>query len=447
MRLSKFRPILLPAMAIAWLAALNHGTARADEVGVTRVWPRLSTPTTLSVYDMPRPFYDPLGIKLDCFIFYPSVSEQGAYDDSIFASDLHQVGTYINTTNETVSVASQWSHHSLKARAYSVQQVYADHPGEDANTFDADGSGRYDISPESFLQLDGGFLQQPQMRGAREANPDISARSIYNTATGVLTYSQKLNRWLIEAQASLEKIAYLPAGDRVRDRLSEKYRGRITYNLLDQIGVFLEGAWAPTEWRARSDLRNFDVATGLAGFSVTFPGFIDAEFGAGFERQNYRDDAFKTLYAPVLNGTLTWNVLPLTTILGSAARTITGTETFCNSTTIPCENGATVTPTLFLTQRNALKITTAEIAAQHEFWHNLLGELRFKYERDHFDLINLKDDVYTASANARYLVNRNLEIDFNYAHISRVANLPNDRTFNSGPYTENVVSVAAKAAF
>jgi hypothetical protein len=47
--------------------------------------------------------------------------------------------------------------------------------------------------------------------------------------------------------------------------------------------------------------------------------------------------------------------------------------------------------------------------------------------------------------NARYLINRFLKIDLDYLYRDRDANLPADRAFNSGPYTENVVSMTLRA--
>ena len=83
---------------------------------------------------------------------------------------------------------------------------------------------------------------------------------------------------------------------------------------------------------------------------------------------------------------------------------------------------------------------------QHEFWHDILGQARFRYQRDHFDFNGLTDKTYVFGVNARYLINRFLEADFDYTYRRRSANLPADRTFNSGPFTENVVSLTLKGA-
>ncbi len=49
------------------------------------------------------------------------------------------------------------------------------------------------------------------------------------------------------------------------------------------------------------------------------------------------------------------------------------------------------------------------------------------------------------NANGRFLVNQNLELDLSYTHNIRDAN-KDLVLYNSGPYSENLVSLTAKAA-
>jgi len=96
--------------------------------------------------------------------------------------------------------------------------------------------------------------------------------------------------------------------------------------------------------------------------------------------------------------------------------------------------------------RSLLELTSAELGVQHEFWHNILGEARFRYERDKFDFVNLIDNNYSMNLDGRYLISQNFEFDLTFAHNVRNANLPNVLLYNTGPYTENTVSFAIKAA-
>ena len=409
-------------------------------------WPRESTPLTVSLYEAPNPDYSPPGINLDSFLISPTFSETAAYDDNIFASDRNVAGDFVNTTNEGVAIASQWSRHSLIGHLYSAQQVYADHSAESANTYDADASGRLDITGDSFLQLDGGFIQQPQLRASPESSTSGTGRPLYNTSNGTLNFDQRLNRWVERAQANVVRIDYITAGNGGRDAVTQTYGDRVSYDISDQFSLFVQASYAHRDWDVRPSERNFDTFTGLAGVSIEIPTIVEADIGVGALRQSYANSAFQTLVAPTATVQVTWNVLPLTSALANIDRTVTGTETFCGEKSGVCQNSGNpqqVTPGTG--QRNTLAMTIAEIGAQYEFWHDLLGAVRFRYERDEFDFNNLVDDTYAVSANGRYLINRNLEADLDYTYRVRTANLPNDRTFNSGPFNENVIAVSLKA--
>jgi|GEM_PF-6352126 len=65
-------------------------------------------------------------------------------------------------------------------------------------------------------------------------------------------------------------------------------------------------------------------------------------------------------------------------------------------------------------QRGALEVLSLEFGVQHEFWHDFLGEARFRFEEDRFEPAGLVDQNYSLNANGRWLINRNLELDLSY---------------------------------
>ncbi|HKY19220.1 MAG TPA: outer membrane beta-barrel protein [Rhizomicrobium sp.] len=100
---------------------------------------------------------------------------------------------------------------------------------------------------------------------------------------------------------------------------------------------------------------------------------------------------------------------------------------------------------IFGDQRGALTSTSAGIGIQHEFWHNLLGELQFRYEQDEFEPAGLVNRNYAVHVDGRFLVNRNMELGLSYSFRARTAN-DDVVLYNSGPYQENTVSLALKIA-
>ncbi|HXJ00766.1 MAG TPA: outer membrane beta-barrel protein [Micropepsaceae bacterium] len=409
--------------------------------------PGPAQPVVLPVYQIPRPFYDPVGLNLGSFLLFPTASEQLGSDDNIFASDRRRASDIVNTTNEALSMASQWMRHSLTAHFLAGQELYARHSSNNANIWSADFSGRADITTDALFQLDGGFIQQPLPRGTPEAG-DTSRRPLFNTTALTAAYVQRDMPLSDRLEFSLRDVAYISDSDASRSGTRFTYRDRVSYDLSPAVSLFVEGAFAQQHWLRRADLRNFDLLTGLLGADVDLPSTAHGEVGIGVLRQSFRDSDLETLVAPTAHEELIWNVLPLTSILATVDRTIIGTETFCDSAASTCRSGSgSLLPggPGLPPKRNSLQVTTAELGVQHEFFHDILGEASFRYERDHFDFNGLTDRLYALRANVRYLINRNLEADLDYTYRQRTANMSDDHTFNSGPYKENVVSIMLKA--
>jgi hypothetical protein len=427
------------ALLIVVSALTGHARAQVPPAG--------SEPATLPVYQMTRPFYDPAGVKAGSFLLFPKASEAIGYDDNIFASGQHATADAISTTNEALSLASQWAQHSLSANVFATQEVFARHGSNNGDVWSAQASGRIDITTNALFQLDAGFIQQPLARGIAEAG-EVPKRPIFNTTDISANYTQHDGRLANRLEFSFRDVAYISDVDASRSGTRYSYRDRLSYDLSSSVSPFAEVVLVQQDWLRRSELRDFDLLTGIFGASFEIPSILQAEFGAGVLRQSYRNAAFDTLVAPTAHEQLIWNVRPLTSIIATVDRTIIGTETFCDARVSSCLSAAgSVLPgdPNVPARRNSLQITTAELGVQHEFWHDVLGEARFRYERDFFDFNGLTDRIFLLRANLRYLINHLLEADLDYTYRERTANLPADRTFNSGPYSENVVSMTLKA--
>jgi hypothetical protein len=314
-----------------------------------------------------------------------------------------------------------------------------------AYTWGSEVSGHLNRTSDALVQLDTGFVRQPLARGTPEAGAQ-ARRPLYDTSDLSLLYTQHVGLAANSLQASIHKTEYLSTQDAARSGVRYSYRDRASYDLSPTISVFIEGNYAQQRWKKRADLRDFDLLTGLAGVHFDLPMRLSGEFGAGALSQSFKNSAFHTLVTPILKEQMIWNVLPLTSIIANVDRTILGTETFCDARTNAClSTSGGPLPGAPPGNRNSLDTTSMDIGVQHEFLHDILGEARFRYERDHFDFNGLTDKTRTFSTDLRYLINRSLEIDFDYLYRNREVNLPADRTFNSGPYTEHVISLTLKA--
>ena len=194
------RPLArLATSALGLLAQITIlGVACSSAQAQVIPWPTIAANPNKPLYEQPRPDYDATGIDLGSFLFKPSVFESVSYDDDIFASEIHPANDWINTTGEEFDFSSEWSRHFLSVDLQSDQQVYTQHPQESANTYLGTIVGRYELSSDAYIELDGNGGQKPQERGSEEAFQPAGHRPIYNIWAGNLTYVQRLGQFVNE---------------------------------------------------------------------------------------------------------------------------------------------------------------------------------------------------------------------------------------------------------
>jgi len=408
---------------------------------------RSRPPAVTPVYQLPRPSYDPAKIQLGSFLLAPAFTETLAGNDNIFANDRHQVSDLIVTTAEDLTLQSQWLSDNATLHAYHSHQWYTGHVTENANIYGLEGSFRFDVTQDAALDLSAGLVQQPQLRNSPQADRLSLSRPIYNTIPVSAHYGQDWGRWHNDLEAGFVRTAYISEADASRSAIQSRYHDRLSYALSGDTWSFLQVAFSTQDWRLNPGRRNFNSFSALGGLNVQIADLVDVELGAGVLRQAYNFSSFDDLVTPIFSGRVLWNISPLTTLTASANRTVTGLETFCDGLTVnpACTALSGGTLTVLASQRGALEVSSTEISLQHEFWHNLLGQARFRFEQDKFDPVDLVDRNFAVNLGARILVNRNMELDISYDLNIRTANQAL-LLYNSGAYQGDTVSLSLKAA-
>jgi uncharacterized protein (PEP-CTERM system associated) len=146
--------------------------------------------------------------------------------------------------------------------------------------------------------------------------------------------------------------------------------------------------------------------------------------------QNFAQTGLGSVSAPDYGGRLVWNITQLTTLTFNGLRAFnTGTPTSSGATAIPGPAG------------NGYLATTLSANADHELLRNLLINLNAGYENDSFQGITRTDNVFTAGAGVRYLVNRNLFLGGSFSYYQRSS------TVAGASYTQNILMLRAGTQF
>jgi hypothetical protein len=442
--------VVASGVALSIITAIVAVPARAQLID----WPPVNPPDLKPIYQILRPGYDPTGIDLGGFLLKPMVSETVAYNDNIFASNVHKADDVVSTTSEEMTFESQWSRHFLNIHFRTDEQIYAMHPQEDANTYLANMAGRFEISPTSFVEIDGVGGQLPEQRANPVALHPGGERPIFNLWAGSLTYYQRIDQFVDQFRIAINQNAFIFPQEVYQSNIDEIIGDRVSLDRGYALIPFVEVGYDINVQAYHPSRQSFENLTGSIGVHAHLMTVLDGEFAAGVRRETYVNPDFHTLVRPVIYGKLLWDVTPLTSIDGTLTFDYSGVESFCNSGLV-CQISATgnvepVVPqqppggALFETHRSTLQKAGIRLNVEHEIWHNLLGEISVEYDHDVFDLNNLVDNYYTAICNLRYLINRYSEFQISYEYRDRTASLPNDFTFNTGPFKENIISLTLK---
>jgi hypothetical protein len=449
----------------------------ASTPSVAQLLPRELPQLTVGVYKQDRPDYTPPGLYIGDFhfssslppdlpgnglnplqpsawlpLYDPMISQTTAYDDDIYARSRHQTEDMVNTTTESLNFETDWAPNLLTGGVYAAEQNFYVHPSENADAYEGDLATRIEVTDKGFLEVSGTFSRQPQLRAGLEADSTLAFRPVYNEPSGVASFTQSFDRVTVEVQYSYDKLAYQNVIEESRNVTQQAVSSYLAYRVTDTMTMFLRPAVQVITYILNPDLTDSVNVGVTGGVRYELAGTLKFDLLFGFQRQSFRNPAFGNVYQPQVNGYMLWNMTPVTSLEVTAANAINPLLRFCG---ISGAETCVVTPSqqvgsgpLKVTGGpNVYVATSAGVTLQHEFWHDLLGELKFNFERDEFRGIrpNLVQETYQLVTNARYLVDRDAEIDLSYNYFSRTANFPNVNFYNSGPFHESVLTLTMKA--
>jgi hypothetical protein len=409
------------------------------------------------VYEIARPDYDAAGVQLGNYLVRPNLSDSITFDNNIFASEIHHASDEFNTTYEQVNIDSQAGTNTLGVTLESSQEVYYQHPREDANLYRADFTDNFEISPTASVQIFGVGGQIPEERASLIALFPDENRPIYNIWGGSLTYTQIFGPLVEQFRAGMDQIAFIYAADVFASHTDRLLADRLTYDGRGLINPFIEVGYIRNDQLFHPFDQSFQNLTALVGLHGFEEGVIDAEVATGLLRETYTNPLFRPLLAPIVYSKILWNILPLTSFDATVVFSDAGVESFCNAAPLcevndvgviePVPSTGPDTDNFFATHRSTLLRFNSRFLLQHEIWHDFMVEGGAEYDRYKFSINNLIDNDIAITADMRYLINRFSEARISYFHHGRSTNFPLDYTFNTGPYAEDQLVLTVKLQY
>jgi hypothetical protein len=383
-----------------------------------------------------RPEFDPIGLRLGDFFWFPRAELDEAYNSNIFATTTSPTYDLVTALQPSFDLLSIFPRSALNVHGSSALQIYADHPAQNTQDGAVDVNGRLDVAAGSSLYGDAQVAHQHISYGSPNSPGNIAqpvtywnyiARAGYEQGGRRFTYSVDLG-----VQAAQYNAAPLVGGGVLpqssQDTAIPQAALRAGYELMpDYVGWIRVGGSLYNYWHATHN--NSTTYRADLGLQILPRHIIYGEAYAGYLIQNFAQSSLGSTSAPDYGGRLVWNVTRLTTLTFNGLRAFyTGTPT-AGVTAIPGSAG------------NGYLSSSVMASADHELLRNLLLNLNAGYENDSFQGITRTDSVFTAGVGVRYLVNRNLFAGSSFSYYQRSS------TFAGGSFTQNVLMLRVGTQF
>jgi hypothetical protein len=158
----------------------------------------------------------------------------------------------------------------------------------------------------------------------------------------------------------------------------------------------------------------------LTGLNFSLTHLIGGEIGAGFTSQRFDDPTIGTVNGPAFRALLTW----------SPRRSI---DVKFKAEEIATEAVETVA--------SGVRAQSLMLGVDYELRRNVVFSTFAGYENDKFFGQDRRDDVYSATAGLKYLLNRYSSVALNYKYVNRNSNVP------SAVYDKHEIGVDVTAHF
>ena len=388
-----------------------------------------------TVTQRPRPDYDPIGLRVGDFFWFPHGEVDEEFNSNIFALQ-NPTSDFITVLQPGFDLLSSLPRNAFNLHGGAAAQFYARNPTQNTATGFASADGRLDVDAQS------GFFGNAQL--AHQYIPRTSPNSPGNAAEPV-TYN-----------SYLAGFGYQQSGLRLGYEADFGVSGA-QYNAVPLVGggllpqssgnTIIPQAALRVGYEFIPDYRAYVRATGsVYTYPNTFPGSVSFDstvyrvdvglqilprhliFGEvyiGYLSQSFHTSGLGSTSAPDAGGRLVWNVTQLTTLNFNAIRTF-----------------QTTNPTIGVTGAGYLQSVVAA-SVDHELRHNILLNAGAGYENDSYQGISRSDSVFSAGASVRYLLNRNLYLAGSYSYQQRTSSGIAATT----PYSQSIVLLRLGAQF
>lgn len=384
-----------------------------------------------------RPLYTEPGVRLGGFLFYPRLTQSLGYNSNVAGSH-DGPGSWLVETNPSLQVQSDWSRNALGA-SFNVDNFrYPNTAVQSYTNWQAVIGGGYTIGRGNLDFAYGHFSlnELPTDVGAPPSATPIpytvdDLRSDYTFDLGALKIipNVDLSYWRYGATTKLDltTLETQPFPQSYRDRNVLQGGTTFRYELSGRTDLLLLVQGTNSQFVNPQVVElpplSSKSAMALGGIDYKYDGVWRYQLLAGMELRTFR--GFANRKEPVLQGTAIWTPTGLTTVTGSALRTIAD----------PTTEGS-----------SGYTESRVQIRVDHEYLRNVLLDAEAGFENAAY-FQGGGQSGYDLGGGITWLLNRDLRVSVHYQFTERssssflIESMTGHTRTASRPYDQHLVLV------
>jgi hypothetical protein len=393
-----------------------------------------------TVVSRARPEFDPIGLRMGDFFFFPRGELDEGYNSNIFATNTSPTYDLITNLMPAFDLLSIFPRNSLNLHASAAQQIYADHPAQNTQDGSVSVDGTLGVTAGSSLFGNAQVAHQHISYGSPNSPGNIAQPVTYWSYSARGGYQQGGRRLTYGVDAGISAAQYNAAplvGGGVSPQSSQDASVsdaalNVGYEIVpDFLGYVRIDSALYDYWHAApgGTRPNFTIYRVDVGLQILPRHIIYGQAYAGYLVQNFAQSSLGSTSNPDFGGRLIWNVTPLTTL------TFDGLRTYATG------NSSSPVTTTTGPLGNSYLTTTVAANGDHELLRDLLLNVNASYENDTFQGVSRTDNVFTAGAGFRYLVSRNLFVGGFFTYQQRSSSIA------GLSYTQNLLTLRVGTQF
>jgi hypothetical protein len=384
-----------------------------------------------------RPEFNPLGLHLGEFFWFPRAELDESYNSNIFATTTSPTADLITAFSPSFDLVSIFPRSNFDLSGSATFQDFADHPSQNTQTGTVSASGGLNVTSGSSLFANAQVSHPYISYGSPNSPGGITQPVTYWNYVARAGYQQGGRRisYGVDAGVSAAQYNAVPlVGGGISPQSSQNSLVpdaalHASYEITPDYFGFIRIDGSRYNYLRATTSANSTTYRADLGLQILPRHVIFGSVYAGYLVQNYAQSSPGSTSFPDYGGELVWTVTPLTTLTFDGLRTFyTGTPS--NGTT------AGVGPA-----GNGYLASSVGVRADHELLRNLLLTLNATYEIDNFQGITRTDNVISAGAGVTYLINRYLFLGGSFAYYQRSS------TFVGSSYNQDIVMLRVGTQF